>query len=228
MDAALRDICIAAGAWCASLLNLIQSHGDASKMKKLLSAGAVLFVLAAAAVLAAQDTIKPEHPGAQDMQGEWEMPGPEPEHLWLKRLVGEWNSEAEMSMGPEQPPMTSKGSDSVRALGDFWVMSNLKGDMAGQPFEGVMTLGYDPEKKKYIGTWVDSMTSYMWKYEGTVDATKNKLTLETEGPSPMGGTCKFRESIEFKSDDHRVFTSTMQDTDGQWITVLTANMHRKK
>ncbi len=98
------------------------------------------------------------------------------------------------------------------------------------PMTGVMTLGYDPEKKKYVGTWVDSMTSHLWRYEGTVDAAGKVLTLDTEGPNPAapGKTAKFKERIEFKSKDHKVFTSSMQGDDGEWVTFMTMNSKRKK
>jgi hypothetical protein len=114
-------------------------------------------------------------------------------------------------------------------LGEFWLVAEGKGEMEGMP--GMMsrlTLGFDPEKGKYVGTWVDSMNSYLWHYEGTVDATGKILTLETEGPCPMKpGLVRFREIIEFKSADHRVFTSSMQDEDRNWVQLVSAHYRRK-
>ena len=99
----------------------------------------------------------------------------------------------------------------------------------GGPFTGNLTLGYDPDKKKYVGTWFDSMSSYLWQYQGTVDASGKTLTLETEGPSHdmPGQIVKDRETTEIKSKDHKVFTSVRQK-DGKWVTGLTINYRRRK
>lgn len=74
------------------------------------------------------------------------------------------------------------------------------------------------------------MSSYLWHYEGTVDATGRILTLETEGPQPdaPGKNVAFREVTEFKSNDYRVFTSSRQTADGQWTTMLTIHYRRRK
>ena len=97
-------------------------------------------------------------------------------------------------------------------------------------FNSLLTLGYDPPSQKYIGTWVDSMNSHLWEYEGTVDQTGKILTLLTEGPCPTkpGETMKFKEEIEFKSPDHRVFTSSYQDESGKWTTGVVSHSRRKK
>ena len=155
---------------------------------------------------------------------------PQKEHQWLQQFAGEWESEIEVMMQPGQPPMKAKGSETSRMIGGFWVIAEGKGDMMGMPFTSVLTLGYDSAKKKFIGTWIDSMTSYLWKYEGSVDSTGRILTLETEGPSPMdpGKVMKFKEVTEFKSKDHRVFTSTVLGDDGKWSTILTVHSKRKK
>ena len=133
-------------------------------------------------------------------------------------------------MEPGKPAIKAKGTETSRLIGGFWVVGEGKGEMMNMPFTSVLTLGYDPDKKKYVGTWVDSMSSYLWKYEGTVDATGKILTLETEGPCPMapGKLSKFREVTEFKSKDHRVFTSSILADDGKWTTMVTVNSHRKK
>jgi len=34
---------------------------------------------------------------------------PQKEHAWFKQLVGDWTMEGEALMGPDQPPMKSKG-----------------------------------------------------------------------------------------------------------------------
>ena len=159
-----------------------------------------------------------------------QLPKPEKEHAWLQQLVGEWDSEAEMIMAPDQPPVKSKGSESVRAIGGFWVMAENKGDAFGQPFTGILTLGYDAENKHYVGTWIDSMTGHLWTYRGKVDAAGTKLTLETQGPCAdrPGELCNFRETLEIKSKDHKVFSSSLQMEDGTWVKFMTINYHRKK
>ena len=158
------------------------------------------------------------------------MPAPQEEHKWLEKFVGEWESESKGSMGEGQPPMECKGSMSSRMLGGFWVVSDMKADMMGTTMQGVQTIGYDAEKKLYVGTWVDSMFGHMWHYEGQVDEKGTTLTLEAEGPNFMeaGKTTKFRDIYEFKSDDHIVATSKMQTSDGQWVTFMVGQVHRKK
>lgn len=157
-----------------------------------------------------------------------EMPGPEKEHQWLQQFVGEWDSVAKASMGPDQPDMESKGTMSSHMLGDRWIVNKISGDMMGTQVLGLQTIGYDPTAKKYVGTWVDSMSNHMWKYEGTVDESGKKITLEAEGPNFMAEDrmTMFRDAYEFKSADHIVATSSMQDEEGNWVTFMTGDMHR--
>ncbi|CAN5337661.1 DUF1579 domain-containing protein [soil metagenome] len=157
------------------------------------------------------------------------MPKPEKEHEWLKAFVGEWENEGECAMDPKNP-QKCKGTETVKSLGGFWIVSEMKGDFGGMPITGTMTLGYDANKKKYVGTWVDSMTPLLWKYEGTVDSTGKILTLESEGPNMLDPTktCKFRDITEFKADGTRVAKNMMEGPDGKWITVMTMTATKKK
>jgi hypothetical protein len=158
-----------------------------------------------------------------------EMPQPTKEHEWLKKFAGEWNTVTEIYMEPGKPPMKATGTETAKMLGGFWVVGENKGEMMGAPFTGMMTFGYDPQKKKYVGTWVDSNTSMLWQYLGTVDGSGRILTLETEGFCPMEGkVCQFRDTIEFKSDDQRVMTGERQSTDGKWTKMMTVTATRKK
>lgn len=159
-----------------------------------------------------------------------QMPAPQKEHEWLQQLVGEWESEAEASFGPDQPPIKCKGTEKIRSLGGFWILSDSQGEVMGTTMRSQMTLGYDTKKKKYVGTWVDSMTDYMWHYEGTLDESGKILTLEAEGYSYLNPTelAKFKDVIELKDKDHKVLRSSMQMPDGKWVNFMTGNYTRKK
>src|SRR4051812_18828560 len=93
-----------------------------------------------------------------------EMPKPQKEHEWLQQLIGEWDTESESIVEPGKPPVKSKGTESNRMIGGFWSHSENKGDFFGAPFTGILQIGYDVEKKKYIATWIDSIQGMMWKY----------------------------------------------------------------
>ena len=196
-------------------------------MQKLALAAVLFAMLAGAAVLTAADE---DAPAASDPPGLPQMPEPTKEHAWLHQAVGEWDTEGEASMGPDGPKITCKGRETVRAVGKFWTVTENKMTVMEMPMTGIMTLGYDPEKKKYVGTWVDSMTSHLWHYTGTVDAAGKRLTLEAEGPSMAapGKLAKYRETIEFTDKDHKVFTSSIQDDDGTWVQFMTMKGTRRK
>ncbi|MGH7413125.1 MAG: DUF1579 domain-containing protein [Candidatus Rokuibacteriota bacterium] len=160
-----------------------------------------------------------------------EMPAPQKEHQWLQKLVGEWTSEADATMEPGKPPEKFKGTESVRSLGGLWILAEGQGEMpGGGAATTMMTLGYDPQRKRYVGTFIGSMMTHLWGYDGALDAAERVLTLETEGPSMAGDgkMAKYRDVIEFKSDDHRVLTSHMLGDDGTWHGVMTANYRRKR
>lgn len=154
---------------------------------------------------------------------------PQKEHQWLERMVGEWTYESEAPMGPDQPTSKYTGTESVRSLGGVWVL--CEGTSAGPDGETgttVMTLGYDPAKKRYVGTFIGSMMTYLWLYEGELDSEGKVLTLDAEGPSftAEGKMAKYKDRIEFKSDDHRVLTSAFLGDDGEWHHFMTAHYRR--
>ena len=88
------------------------------------------------------------------------------QHEWLKRLEGESVTDSEALMGPGQPPVKSKGTEVVRSLGGFFTVGEIKSDFMGQPLTGIMTLGFDPQAKKYVGGWVCSVDGYSGSTRG--------------------------------------------------------------
>lgn len=156
---------------------------------------------------------------------------PQKEHHWLQKMVGEWTCEAEAVMEPGKPPAKFTASESVRSIGGIWVQCEGKSEMpGGGTTTTLLTLGYDPARKRYVGTFLGSMMTHLWVYDGTMDAAGNVLTLDTEGPSFGNGAklAKYKDVIEFKSDDHRVLSSHMLGDDGQWHGFMTAHYRRAK
>lgn len=155
------------------------------------------------------------------------VPPPQKEHEWLKQLEGEWVTDSKAIVEPGKPAVKCTGTESVRSLGGFWTVGEMKGDFMGMTMTGIMTIGYDPQKKKYVGTWVCPMCDLMFKYEGTVEG--KVLTLETEGPNPLTGKLvKMRDTFEVKDKDHKVMTSTLLGEDGKWTPFMTMHARRKK
>jgi hypothetical protein len=154
---------------------------------------------------------------------------PQKEHQWLQRLVGEWTVEGEATMGPDEPVQKFGGTETVRPIGSTWIVAQGDGDMCGDgPAVTLMTLGFDPAKERFVGTWIGSMMNHLWVYNGTMDESGTVLTLESEGPTPTGAMATFRDVIEVKGDDHRVLTGFMPAEDGGWHQIMRAEYRRVK
>lgn len=155
---------------------------------------------------------------------------PQKEHDWLHTLIGDWSFEGECAMGPGEPAMKSTGVTSVRSLGGLWILCEGTGDAPdGTPVSSLITLGYDPAKSRFVGSFVASCMTHLWVYEGTLDEAGKVLTLDTEGPSFSGdGTMvHYQDIIEIANDDHWILRSRLPGENGEWIQFMTGHYRRK-
>jgi uncharacterized protein DUF1579 len=165
-----------------------------------------------------------------EVQEEIEM-GTKPiqEHQWLQKLVGEWRTETEMSMGPGEPKQKSEGTESVKSLGGLWAFGERTTKMPdGTAMILYSTLGYDVSFKEYRGCLFFSVSSHLWKYVGELSADGKVMTLNCVGPNMTkdGETANYRDVIEILDDDHRTLTSYGQDDNGEWHEFMKAHYTR--
>lgn len=154
---------------------------------------------------------------------------PQKEHEWLQQLVGEWTSESECDMGPDQPSKF-RGTETVRTLGGLWTICEGRGEMPGGGLsQSIMTLGYDPQKKRFVGTFIASVMTYLWIYDGSLDAARKVLTLDCEGPSFSGDgkMAKYQDIIEIQGPDQRTLSARVLGEDGKWGPFFMTVMYRR-
>lgn len=158
------------------------------------------------------------------------------EHKWLQQLVGEWEGEGEGTMEPGKPPIEFRGTVSFRPLGDLWVVGEGEGTSASEGAEEcgsgatLMTLGYDPQRGRFVGAFIASMMTHMWVYDGALGADGKEVTLDTEGPNMAaeGQLARFRDVLRIEDDDHHTLNSHALGEDGKWHQFMHARYRRKR
>jgi hypothetical protein len=155
-----------------------------------------------------------------------------PQHAWLHQLVGEWQFEGESVVAEGEPAMKSSGTESVRKLGDAWVLCEGRGPMGGGLALTQFTFGYDPAKGQFVGTFIGSMMTHLWIYDrGELDAAGRTLSLNAEGPAfdkPSGTMAQYRDSIEIVGPDERILRSHLKGPDGNWTLFMTLRYRRTR
>jgi hypothetical protein len=92
-----------------------------------------------------------------------------------------------------------------------------------------MTLGYDPQAGRFVGTFIASVMTFLWSYRGTLDEATSTLTLDAEGPDFAGtGMAQYQDVIRFTDDDHRTLTSRILGPDGQWHQFMEMHYRRTR
>jgi Protein of unknown function (DUF1579) len=154
---------------------------------------------------------------------------PQSQHQWLDKFIGKWTSESEYRMEPNAEPSKATGTEVVRSIGGLWIVAEGESDMPdGCTGKTMMTLGFDPQMDRFVGTFVGSMMTNMWLYNGSLDPDRKILTLDTEGPNfTQTAIAKYQDIIEFVSDDHRVMKSQILMEDGTWNHFMTAHYRRQ-
>jgi hypothetical protein len=148
---------------------------------------------------------------------------PGPEHEKFKDLEGTWDATMSMQGMESTGTMTWKVD-----LGGLWLVSEFKGEFAGMEFSGRGLDSYDPVKKKYVGIWVDSMTTSPMITEGNYDDSGNILTMTGEGPGMDGQPTDYKLTTERKDKDTLLWTMWGEGPDGQEEAQFTITYKRRK
>jgi hypothetical protein len=154
-------------------------------------------------------------PVVSSAQGPPPPPKPGPEHEVLKMDVGTWDATVEIT-APGAPAMTSKGVEvNTLGCGGRCLITDFKGEMGpGMPFTGHGVTTWDVQKKKYVGSWTDSMSMGLSVGESTWDPAAKRMSGWMEGPNESGKVVRSKSLVEHKGGA-RVFTATMPGPDGQ-------------
>jgi len=126
--------------------------------------------------------------------------------------------------------MESKGVETAAmGLGGFWLTYEYKGEMMGAPYIGHGTLGYDQQKQKYVGTWIDSMKSGLFLSEGTSDEHGKVFTMIAQGYcDSQGKAIVMKQIMEVKDRNSWTLTFVAPNPDGKETATGTIEYKRRK
>jgi len=204
------------------------------KIRGLTTGILALVVVGAAAFLSAGDEKKAAAPAMDEktkaMMAAWEKAGtPGENHKKLEPFVGTFDTKVKSWMAPGAPPEESVGvSESRWVLENRFVETRFEGSMMGQPFTGLGYTGYDNIKKKYIGSWMDSMGTSMMTSLGDSDATGKVMNFSIAYDDAVTGKpMKMKEKVTIVDNDHYTMEMWGPAPDGKMFKMMEISYTRK-
>jgi len=144
--------------------------------------------------------------GKVDMQAMMEvytkLATPTAPHKMLANLVGTWTTQTKAWMEPGKPPVEGTGTCEQKMLLDGrYLQQEYSGEMMGSPFTGINLIGYDNHTKRYVSTWIDSMSTGIYYFEGDATADGKTITQESSYDDPIRGPMVWRSITRIVNDN---------------------------
>jgi hypothetical protein len=141
------------------------------------------------------------------MQAMAKYGSPSPAHKILEKMAGKWSLIVKMWMDPAAPPTESKGTSQCEmTLGGRWLREEVHSEFMAQPFIGVGLTGYDNFRQRYVGVWMDNMSTAPMLSFGSANAAGTELTFVGTMDAPATGEKdkKFRNVLRWTGPDQLV------------------------
>ncbi len=197
-------------------------------MKVRICLGAGVLLLSSFAVFAADaPKMSPQEKAEMDAMMKAATPG-EP-HKKLAEMVGTFDATVKMWPAPNAPAQTSQGvSTNKSVLGGRWIQEDFTGSMMGAPFTGIGYTGYDNVTKKYVGTWMDSMSTGAMTSTGKANAD-GSYDFSAWMPDPMRGkNVEMKEKVTVVNKDKHIMEMWGPDRSGKQYRMMEITYTRKK
>src|SRR4030042_701923 len=150
-------------------------------------------------------------------------------HKVLASLAGTWITKTRGWMDPDKPPMEGTGTCEHKMLleGRF-LLQKYTGEMMGSPFTGINLIGYDNHTKKYVSTWIDSMSTGIYYFEGTASANGKTITQACSYDDPVRGPMVWRSVTKIVNDNTLKYEMYMTPKGGKEEKMMEMTVSRKR
>lgn len=157
----------------------------------------------------------------------FEIPKTGPEHKVLASLAGTFDAKVKMMDPKGGEAIESKGTiKRAMILGGRFLKEDFTGSVFGMKFQGMALVGYDTEKKKFVSTWADTMSTGIATAEGTWDESTKTLTSRGE-EMRHGMKIKSKDVLKVVSNDEQ-HMELYKEIEGKEMKVMEIDFTRAK
>lgn len=158
-----------------------------------------------------------------------ELAVPTAPHKMLAKLVGEWTTKTRAWMEPDKPPMEGTGAcKQTMLLGGRYLQQDYTGEMMGNSFTGINLIAYDNHTKKYVSTWVDSMSTGIYYFEGKASPDGKTITQECSYDDPVKGPAVWRSVTKFVDESTLDYVMYLTPKGGKEEKMMEMTASRKQ
>jgi len=149
----------------------------------------------------------------------------------LDQLVGEWDVDQKMFLpGAAEPLISTMTSTTKWILDGKHLQENLKGEVMGEPYEGMGITSYDKYNGRYNFFWADSMGTASMMASGFPSADGGAIeafgTMDEPSMHLRGKTFKFL--LRAVDEDTHVFEIHDMHIGGDNTMVMELTYNRRK
>ncbi len=149
-------------------------------------------------------------------------------HKLLANLSGSWTTKTKAWMSPDNPPMEGTGTCEQKMILDGrYLQQEYSGEMMGSPFTGINLIGYDNHTKKYVSTWIDSMSTGIYYFEGKASVDGRTITQESSYDDPVRGPAVWRSVTRIGDDKTLKYEMYLTSKGGKKEKMMEMTVTRK-
>jgi hypothetical protein len=141
----------------------------------------------------------------------------------LRQREGTWDVTMEIRASPNSARIVSKGTQTNKlAVGGVWLVSDFEGEIGRHPLNGHAITGFDPQKSKYEGVWVDSAGRHITLVEGTYNSSKKTFqttSLENDTNGKANAVTGVQRFVGTDTDFVTLFSRGPDDKTSQSMTI---------